>query len=78
MGGQGRHFAFGGVFFTLDLVEVLTKGAGLQSTTLALFAYRNAFGTSYQIGYGSAIAVVILAINLVLALALLPIWRSRR
>jgi multiple sugar transport system permease protein len=59
------------------LIEVLTKGAGLQTMTLALFAYRNAF-ESYQIGYGAAVAVVILAINLVLALALLPIWRSRR
>jgi ABC-type sugar transport system permease subunit len=53
---------------------VLTGGAGLQTTTLALYAYRNAFG-QYEIGYGSAIAVVMLALNFGFALVYLRLAR---
>jgi multiple sugar transport system permease protein len=56
------------------LIEVLTSGAGFQTTTVALYAYRNAFG-QYEIGYGSAIAVVMLALNLAFALVYLRLAR---
>ncbi len=45
--------------------RVLTSGAGLQTTTLALYAYRNAFG-QFEIGYGSAIAVFLFLAILIL------------
>jgi multiple sugar transport system permease protein len=59
------------------LIEVLTGGAGMQTTTLAYYAYRNGFGR-LEIGYGSAVVVVMLAFSLAVVLACLALARGRR
>jgi len=58
------------------LINVLTSGAGLQTTTLALYGYRQAL-IEYEIGYGSAVAVVTLLVNLVFAAVYLSVARRR-
>jgi multiple sugar transport system permease protein len=59
------------------LILILTTGdPGLQTETLALFAYHTAF-EPFQIGYGAAIAVVMLAANLIFALIYLRLARVR-
>ena len=59
------------------LILILTNGdPGLQTETLALFAYHTAF-EPFQIGYGAAIAVVMLAANLLFALVYLRLTRMR-
>jgi multiple sugar transport system permease protein len=64
-------------FGTFLLIDTLTSGGpGIQTETIALFAYHTAFKT-YEIGYGSTIAVVMLAINLIFALAYLRMARPR-
>lgn len=50
------------------LVYAMTGGGpGLKTTTMAIFMYQKAF-VSYQIGYGMAIALIILVIGIVLSL----------
>jgi multiple sugar transport system permease protein len=57
------------------LIQILTNGdPGYQTETLALFAFHRAFVT-YEIGFGAAIAVVMLGLNLVFAAAYLRIAR---
>jgi multiple sugar transport system permease protein len=64
-------------FGTFLLIDTLTSGGpGIQTETIALFAYHTAFKT-YEIGYGSTIAVVMLAINLLFALVYLRMARPR-
>ena len=49
------------------LIQTLTNGGpGIRTETIALYAFHTAF-RSYQIGYGSTIAVVMLLLNLVFA-----------
>lgn len=49
------------------LILILTNGdPGYQTETIALFAYHRAF-IQYQIGFGAAISVVILGLNLLFA-----------
>jgi multiple sugar transport system permease protein len=59
------------------LIEVLTRGAGMQTTTVAYYAYDHGF-SRLQIGYGSAIAVVMLLLNIIVAVACLAAGRGRR
>ncbi len=57
------------------LILILTNGdPGYQTETIALFAYHRAFGV-YEIGFGSAVAVVMLALNLIFAAVYLRIAR---
>ncbi len=57
------------------LIQILTNGdPGYQTETIALFAFHRAFVT-YEIGLGAAIAVVMLAMNLVFAAFYLRIAR---
>jgi len=49
------------------LIQTLTNGGpGFRTETAALYAYHTAFRT-YEIGYGSTIATVLLALNLLFA-----------
>lgn len=49
------------------LIQILTNGEpGYQTETIALLAFHRAFVT-YEIGFGAAIAVVMLALNLLFA-----------
>ena len=59
------------------LIEVLTSGASFKTMTLPLYAYRTAF-SDFQIGYGSAIATVLLALNALFAAVYLWLGRERR
>ncbi len=64
-------------FGTFVLIQTLTNGGpGLQTETIALYAYNTAF-SSYEIGYGSTIAVLMLAINFVFAAAYLRVSRPK-
>lgn len=64
-------------FGTFILIQTLTNGGpGIETETIALYAYHAAF-RSYEIGYGSTIAVVMLLINLVFALFYLRLARPR-
>jgi multiple sugar transport system permease protein len=57
------------------LIQVLTNGdPGYQTETIALFAFHRAFGT-YEIGFGAAISVVMLLLNLLFAAVYLRIAR---
>lgn len=59
------------------LIWAITSGGpGLKTTTLSLFAYRTAF-ESYRLGYGSAIAVIMLFINLVFGIIYIRLFRRR-
>lgn len=59
------------------LIDTLTGGGpGIKTETLSLYAYHAAF-RSFQIGYGSTIAVFMLAINLVASLVYLRVARPR-
>jgi len=49
------------------LVYVLTGGSNLNTELMTIYQYRQAF-QFYQIGYGSAIALLIIAVGAVLAL----------
>jgi len=49
------------------LVYVLTGGSNLNSELLTIYQYRQAF-QFYQIGYGSAIALLIIAVGAILSL----------
>jgi multiple sugar transport system permease protein len=57
------------------LIQILTNGGpGYQTETIALFAFHRAFVT-YEIAFGAAIAVVMLALNLIFAGIFLRIAR---
>jgi multiple sugar transport system permease protein len=57
------------------LIMILTNGSlGYETETLALFAYHRAF-VQFEIGYGAAISVIMLAINLVFAAVYLKLAR---
>ncbi len=59
------------------LIWAITSGGpGLKTTTLSLFAYRTAF-EAYRLGYGSAIAVIMLIINLVFGIIYIRLFRRR-
>jgi multiple sugar transport system permease protein len=59
------------------LIEIVTRGASLRTTTVAYYAYDYGF-SKLQIGYGSAIAVVMLLLNLLVAVVCLAVGRGRR
>ena len=59
--------------FLLNLV-MTNGGSAYETETIALFAYHRAFG-SYDIGFGSAIAMVMLALNLLFAAVYLRVAR---
>jgi multiple sugar transport system permease protein len=62
-------------FGAFALILTLTNGGpGLKTEVISLYAYHTAF-SSYQIGYGSTIAVAMLALNLVFAIAYLAMLR---
>jgi multiple sugar transport system permease protein len=64
-------------FGTFIVIQTLTNGGpGSATEVIALYAFHTAF-QSYAIGYGSAIAVVMLALNLVFATAYLRWSRAR-
>jgi len=64
-------------FGTFILIQTLTNGGpGIRTETIALYAYHAAF-RSYEIGYGSTIAVVMLAINVVFAAVYLRASRPK-
>jgi multiple sugar transport system permease protein len=57
------------------LILILTNGSlGYETETLALFAYHRAF-VQFEIGYGAAISVIMLAINLGFAAVYLKLAR---
>ncbi len=59
------------------LIETLTGGGpGIQTETISLYAYHTAF-RSYEIGYGSTIAVLMLSINLIASIFYLRLARPR-
>ena len=60
------------------LILTLTNGGpGGRTSTLAVYAYQNAFGGANKIGYGSAIAVVMLGLNLAFAIVYTRLARGR-
>lgn len=64
-------------FGTFLLIQTLTNGGpGIQTEVIALFAYHTAF-TGYEIGYGSAIALVMLVLNLVFGMIYIRVSRPR-
>ena len=64
-------------FGTFIVIQTLTNGGpGTATEVIALYAFHTAF-QSYSIGYGSAIAVVMLGLNLVFAVAYLYGSRAR-
>jgi multiple sugar transport system permease protein len=64
-------------FGTFIVIQTLTNGGpGIATEVIALYAFHTAF-QSYSIGYGTAIAVVMLALNLVFAVAYLWLSRAR-
>jgi multiple sugar transport system permease protein len=59
------------------LILILTNGdPGYQTETIALFAYHRAF-VQYEIGFGAAISVVMLALNLLCAALYLRLARVK-
>jgi multiple sugar transport system permease protein len=57
------------------LILILTNGGtGYQTETLAVFAYHRAFGL-FDIGYGAAVSVIMLALNLAFAVVYLKLAR---
>jgi multiple sugar transport system permease protein len=59
------------------LILILTNGdPGYQTETIALFAFHRAFG-QYEIGFGAAISVVMLAMNLLFAALYLRLARVK-
>jgi multiple sugar transport system permease protein len=63
-----------GVF---GMIFALTGGGpGLSSTTVPIYMYQKAFA-SYQIGYGSAIAIVLLCFGIALSLFYTKAFRSQ-
>jgi multiple sugar transport system permease protein len=56
------------------LVYVLTGGNSPSSELLTIYQYRQAF-QFYQIGYGSAIALLIIAVGAILSLVYLRVLR---
>jgi multiple sugar transport system permease protein len=59
-------------FFTL--VYVLTAGANPNAELLTIYQYHEAF-QFYQIGYGSAISLLILVVGAILALLYIRVLR---
>ena len=63
-------------FQVFDTVYVLTKGGpGSATEVLGTYAYKTAFGSSRDQGYGAAIGVVIFALTLVFTILQ---WRTNR
>ena len=59
------------------LIDSLTGGGpGIQTEVISLYAYHTAF-RSYEIGYGSTIAVFMLSINLIASIVYLRISRPK-
>src|SRR5882672_4365029 len=64
-------------FGTFILIQALTNGGpALQTEVIALYAYHQAF-QAHEVGYGSAIAVVMLGLNLMFAVLFLRWSRAR-
>jgi ABC-type sugar transport system permease subunit len=64
-------------FGTFIVIQTLTNGGpGSATEVIALYAFHTAF-QSYAIGYGSAIAVVMLTLNLIFATMYLRWSRAR-
>jgi len=64
-------------FGTFIVIQTLTNGGpGNATEVIALFAFHTAF-KSFSIGYGSAIAVVMLALNFAFAIIYLRWSRAR-
>ena len=64
-------------FGTFILIQTLTNGGpGIATETIALYAFQSAF-QSYAIGYGSAIALIMLGLNLIFAVVYLRWSRAR-
>lgn len=64
-------------FGSFLLIQTLTNGGpGIRTETIALYAFQTAF-SSYEIGYGSTIAVVMLLLNLIFAAGYLR-WSKPR
>ncbi|HET7472806.1 MAG TPA: sugar ABC transporter permease [Candidatus Limnocylindrales bacterium] len=64
-------------FGTFILIQTLTNGGpALQTEVIALYAYHEAF-QNHAVGYGSTIAVVMLALNLAFAVVFLRWSRAR-
>jgi multiple sugar transport system permease protein len=64
-------------FGTFILIQTLTNGGpGSQTEVIALYAFHEAF-RSYEIGYGSTIAVVMLVLNVAFAIVYLRWSRTR-
>ena len=50
------------------LIYAMTDGGpGTSTTTLSIYMYKQAFG-SYQMGYGTAIALIMLVVGIILSL----------
>lgn len=65
-----------GTLGTFGLVYALTGGGpGIQTTTLAIYMYQQAF-SAYQIGYGMAIALAVLVLGTILSLIYMKIIKS--
>jgi multiple sugar transport system permease protein len=56
------------------LVYVLTGGSNLSTELLTIYQYRQAF-QFYQIGYGSAISLLILVVGAILSLLYIRVLR---
>jgi multiple sugar transport system permease protein len=64
-------------FGTFILIQTLTNGGpAFQTEVIALYAFHEAF-QNHAVGYGSTISVVMLALNLVFAVAFLRWSRAR-
>lgn len=65
-------------FGAFALILTLTNGGpGLKTEVISLYAYHTAF-SSYQIGYGSTVAVAMLVLNLIFAAIYLALMRPAK
>ncbi|HIZ40070.1 MAG TPA: hypothetical protein H9968_09150 [Candidatus Anaerobutyricum stercoris] len=59
------------------LIYAMTGGGpGTKTTTLSIYMYKQAFG-SYQMGYGTAIALIMLIIGVVLSIVSMKLSRTK-
>ncbi len=64
-------------FGTFILIQTLTNGGpAFKTEVIALYAYHTAFNT-YEIGYGSSIAIVMLGLNLIFGIVYIRAARPR-
>lgn len=67
-----------GTLGTFGMIYAFTGGGpGIKTTTLSVYMYQQAFGT-FQVGYGMAIALFLLAIGIVMSLIYMKVIKANK